>query len=471
VVDKIKKALNKETKMSAPKSTSTTNTTNSSSTQQPTPPTTTSTSTSTSTSTKKPGTLIDLRHAWETDGLESAEVKKTDTSSYLRLKDGTTFEFGEKQVLFVDGEERMYDWGALWLLLRHGFKRDGTLAEIRDYLHQTVQNRINKIVPSKDREAVVLAIKTYGEGGTVVSVKQPGVWGNWPPRGIVKREDTIGHKDSRDVATREAFYKEHSFEERVLKKAISYYDRNDVLRTARVLTAVQEIDAKSRDLEAQNRHLLKKQRTIYLGNPIIVVPPQLSAILNLYNIKQFLIDRRFVSVKEIRSKEDGTTTSKPVDLTITREHPRVGPVAYTIVDSTIAFNEQDWNRVVAVIVSGEGWELRGWKWPDMAEIFQHCRGIFVYFDDDKVPEHVRSWNVALLPLKRDSRYKDPYQAKSLWELIDHHMSTSPFHQKLMNNLIEQAEQRAREERERNLARLRKNAEAEEEMEGGGVMMM
>jgi parafibromin len=71
-----------------------------------------------------------------------------------------------------------------------------------------------------------------------------------------------------------------------------------------------------------------------------------------------------------------------------------------------------------VFAQGQAWQFKGWQWATPAEVFGNCAGFFMYFDDSKIPDAVKSWNVTKFPLKRQHRHLDGIHAYKMWEAIE-----------------------------------------------------
>ncbi len=54
------------------------------------------------------------------------------------------------------------------------------------------------------------------------------------------------------------------------------------------------------------------------------------------------------------------------------------------------------HRVVAVFTSGQAWQFKGWKYTNPTDLFANARGFYVKYDDEKVPDSVKSWDVKVI---------------------------------------------------------------------------
>ncbi len=74
---------------------------------------------------------------------------------------------------------------------------------------------------------------------------------------------------------------------------------------------------------------------ISVASPIIIVPGGFTALINLFNVKDFLQDGLYNTQKK------PTGFKKENMITIERKRPN-GTVQYQIVDNTAKFTPQDW---------------------------------------------------------------------------------------------------------------------------------
>lgn len=111
--------------------------------------------------------------------------------------------------------------------------------------------------------------------------------------------------------------------------------------------------------------------------PIIIVPATLTALITLYNVKKLLKNGQYVSMSELQKKGLGTKES---EVTVERKNPKTGQtISYRIVDSIDRIMKEDWKNVVAVFVSGQQWQFKGWKWEQPVDLFSNGNLHTCYF--------------------------------------------------------------------------------------------
>ncbi|SCZ97812.1 BZ3500_MvSof-1268-A1-R1_Chr3-3g06387 [Microbotryum saponariae] len=179
-------------------------------------------------------------------------------------------------------------------------------------------------------------------------------------------------------------------------------------------------------------------------NPIIMLSPSETALLNLYNIKAFLERAQYVEPSKAKLDAGGEET----DMVIVH-HARAsstiassvesrngwtndpnaalrggaGGARYFVVNSVEAlakFGSLDdaWDRVVCVMTTGQEWQFRPYKWREPKELFHHVKGVFVQYTHEAPNPKVRSWNVTELRVDRKNRHIDKSTVADFWRSLD-----------------------------------------------------
>jgi len=153
--------------------------------------------------------------------------------------------------------------------------------------------------------------------------------------------------------------------------------------------------------------------------PIIIVPSAITSLITLFNAKEFLQDGVFVSTVEKKNKG----TKKESMITIERK--KVNSVlTYRVIDNVAKLSPKDWENVVAAFALGAEWQFKGWPWHTVAEIFSRVVGFFLHYEDEVVPVAVKSWDVKILTISKQTTKKHLAQTAALdfWNSIDQFMS-------------------------------------------------
>ncbi|OWY98521.1 Parafibromin [Phytophthora megakarya] len=157
-------------------------------------------------------------------------------------------------------------------------------------------------------------------------------------------------------------------------------------------------------------HRLVKEKI--LGTPIIVVPAGFSDLFTMLNAKDFLEEGVYVSNMQKKAERH----RKQQSMMITHEED--GHVyTFKVVDSVNRFRDKDWRAVVGVIVSGQSWQFKGWKWKFPLEVFKKVCGIHIYNQGSQLNPEIKQWDVKVLMIHPDKRHLDKVAAKEFWRYL------------------------------------------------------
>lgn len=144
--------------------------------------------------------------------------------------------------------------------------------------------------------------------------------------------------------------------------------------------------------------------------PIILLSPSASALLNMSNAKEFFENGVYNSQ---------TMSSGVANLQfISRSSPRIGNVRFVVVDSVEKFKPAYWDRVVAVFVTGQPWQLKPYKWSDPDTLFQRVLGFALVFKGDPLPPTLNQWNVDVIQVDRTQRFRDRELVEKIWDKLE-----------------------------------------------------
>ena len=149
-------------------------------------------------------------------------------------------------------------------------------------------------------------------------------------------------------------------------------------------------------------------------DPIILLSPSPSSLINMANVQEFLEKGSFNPVLK------GAASSNL--LRVVRESKMIGSrVRFVVVDSVEQFKPEYWDRVVAVFVTGQEWQFRDYRWKDPNTLFHNVLGFGLVYKNDPIPEKMKSCNVKIEPLDRNARFRDREVVERIWERIEEHM--------------------------------------------------
>ena len=129
------------------------------------------------------------------------------------------------------------------------------------------------------------------------------------------------------------------------------------------------------------------------GMPIIIIPNAITSIITMANAPHLLTRGEFVPVDAKK------LTSNPGEADKVIHHKFNDLVCeFKLIDNIQRLNERPdyWDRVVAVFVSGQVWQFKGWKWTAPVDIFQNCLGIHLMYADSELNPNIQSWNCKIL---------------------------------------------------------------------------
>lgn len=187
-----------------------------------------------------------------------------------------------------------------------------------------------------------------------------------------------------------------------------------------VILNLDSVDDKEKKAEKppSTAPVAKVKKNMAVKTPIIIVPSGPKDTLVLSNIKKFLENGQFENQAEAMTRIE----SKPHSVVVERKKDvRSKGVRYAVVDNALSIKKEDWCRVVAVFCIGAKWQFK--QWPDyenggVVNLFSKVKGFYVYYDDQKIPDEVKKWNVSILPISKRVRHKDQSVLTKIWESID-----------------------------------------------------
>eukprot|EP01084_Bolivina_argentea_P274370 467645_1 len=154
--------------------------------------------------------------------------------------------------------------------------------------------------------------------------------------------------------------------------------------------------------------------------PIIIVPSTPTAMLTLFNIREFLIDGGYIS----STRKKAEISSKPLEVKLTQALPSGKLTQFAVVDNPRRLTDDEWNRVVCVVVQGAAWQFKEFKWKQPVNLFQHVLGIHLKYDDVELEPRVAGWNVQVVQISKDKRHLDKAASLEFWRLLDKFVHTS-----------------------------------------------
>ncbi|EKJ77312.1 hypothetical protein NXS19_010073 [Fusarium pseudograminearum] len=160
-------------------------------------------------------------------------------------------------------------------------------------------------------------------------------------------------------------------------------------------------------------------------DPIILLSPSASSLIRLSNVRSFLEDGKFVPT----DASGNTATMLHVQRLVPSIDPN-RPMRFILVEGSEAFKPEYWNRIVAVLTTGQTWQFKNYKWSDPNELFKHTLGVYVGWRGETAPDNIRGWGHRVLSTGIDrwrgeghdaSRFRDKEIVEQIWRAIEENM--------------------------------------------------
>lgn len=150
-----------------------------------------------------------------------------------------------------------------------------------------------------------------------------------------------------------------------------------------------------------------------VGPPIVILPTSMSALVTMWNARAFFVNSHFQTQAE--AKASGHVKEPTLQVT----NPSTSRF-FEFIDNPSRLSGDGWSRVCAVVVSGDAWQFKGWKWDTPQALLQHARGIHFHYDDDdgewrKGP--VGEWRVKGIGISRTRRHLDRTALMDFWSYL------------------------------------------------------
>jgi len=131
------------------------------------------------------------------------------------------------------------------------------------------------------------------------------------------------------------------------------------------------------------------------NNPIILVPCNKNAPVNLLTAQKLLQAGEYESVKRDKVQYFESLRSESVDI-LRNVQGRMW--TFEVRDSTKGFTKGHWLRVAAVISDGSDWQFKGWPFESIVDLFNTVRGFYFCPRGELPDQHILDWNVHVLKM-------------------------------------------------------------------------
>lgn len=154
--------------------------------------------------------------------------------------------------------------------------------------------------------------------------------------------------------------------------------------------------------------------------PIIIVPAG-STLIFAGNAVDFFQHGRFLSMDELKKRKSTLGTVGVSRATAMRTPGgNCSRAEYLIVSNPNRLTVDEWDRVVAVVLSGQEWQFKNWPINDKGtqELFRRIQGFYFHYDDVSTTGNIEAWAVKKLSLSRSRRHTDGQVLVQFWNTLD-----------------------------------------------------
>ncbi|OJJ46745.1 hypothetical protein ASPZODRAFT_132874 [Penicilliopsis zonata CBS 506.65] len=181
----------------------------------------------------------------------------------------------------------------------------------------------------------------------------------------------------------------------------------------------------------------------HLKDPIILISPSASSLIRMANVKSFLQNGTFMPPDHPSLNTSDAPNILHVERPIRHlakasggdgpSQQRGGKMTrFILVDSTVNFKPEYWQRLVAVFTTGQTWQFKSYKWTSPPELFKHATGIYVGWRGEDTPREVKGWGrgVQSFAIERwddkggahgGGRWRDREIVENIWMAIEEGM--------------------------------------------------
>lgn len=158
-------------------------------------------------------------------------------------------------------------------------------------------------------------------------------------------------------------------------------------------------------------------RTTQSMRPIIIVPAVFTSCMNMSTGKEFLEKGRFVRLTDVEIRKMAATASRSRNELIIREG---SSQKYRLTDDPSKLSAAEWERVVAVFVTGQEWQISKWPAPynNPVHLCQQVLVLHMTITNELLPPNIQAWACRVL---RVDHFKEHINSKAqgeFWQYLD-----------------------------------------------------
>lgn len=153
--------------------------------------------------------------------------------------------------------------------------------------------------------------------------------------------------------------------------------------------------------------------------PIIIVP-QGSSLIFSGNAVEFFQNGRFISREELQKSNVATTLGASRSTAMRTPGGNCSRAEYLIISNPNRLTSSEWERVVAVVCSGQEWQFKNWPINEQGvqDLFRNIQGFYFHYEDSNPSGDVNSWAIKKLALSRNRRHTDGQVQVQFWNALD-----------------------------------------------------
>lgn len=354
---------------------------------------------------------------------EGGVVEDIGAAEFVQIGDSEKFKLGEESQF---KGSKMYDVKSVYFCWMN---RD---AAVTEYIEQCENNKVD-VISFVEKTDLISYLK--GETDTSNYVIKPNSDEKDGKKRGTRDDEKVDYKESKrlkiesdpllkEISKHEIELVDHDKALRGTQKANDFsnlireceYKIVRPLKSASKKPSTTSKDARKKEVAGNDSSslatILKKK------DPIIILSPSAISMLTMNNVKLFLQDGKFVDPQDIK---EGANLNM---VQVIRQSKKFGKkIKFVVVSNVEKFfvKPEYWDRVVAVFTTGQEWQFKNYKINQPNLLFQKVKGFYVDYSGDVIPNNIKNWNVQVISLDRNQRFKDRQVSEFLWESIERFM--------------------------------------------------
>jgi len=120
-----------------------------------------------------------------------------------------------------------------------------------------------------------------------------------------------------------------------------------------------------------------------------------------------------------QSKERKIIQKKPDCVILKRAISKNQFEEYMVIDNPTKLTKEEWSRVIAIFVTGQEWQFRGWFDENPTHVLNKIKGFHVKYQGEPLKENIAKWPVTVLEISSNEmkRHTDQTVVRQFWEKV------------------------------------------------------